>query len=215
MKHYSCILFDLDGTLADTFSGILHSYEFAAEKLGLPVPTEKIVNEVIGAPLAEVFREHFNMDEERVREAIFYYRKEYAKEGILRAKAYAGMEETLRNLKESQKCIGVTTLKNEEFAKQMLKNMNLDCYMDVIIGMDGKDKLTKAMLITKAISQLNQKKESTVLVGDSCYDAVGAKEAGIDFIGVTYGFGFKTKEDIAEYENVGAIKHPIEILLNV
>ena len=42
-------------------------------------------------------------------------------------------------------------------------------------------------------------KSQAVLIGDSKYDAIGAKEAGIDFIAVTYGFGFKTEDDAKEF----------------
>ena len=209
---YKCIIFDLDGTLANTFPGILHSYEFAAKKLGLPIPNEKIVNEAIGAPLAEVFRERFGLNESMTDEAIRYYRENYAKRGILEAEGYPEMEKVLCTLKTEGKKVGVATLKNEEFAKKMLENMGLSKYMDYIAGMDGRDKLTKAMLIAKVLEVLKQKEQETVLVGDSFYDALGAKEAGVDFIGVTYGFGFQNVKDITPYENIGVIKKPLELL---
>lgn len=209
---YKCIIFDLDGTIANTFPGILHSYEFAAQKMGLPIPNEKIVNEAIGAPLAEVFRERFGLDDEAVNEATWYYRENYAKKGILEAEGYPEMEELLSALKTMEKDIGVATLKNEEFAKKMLANMGLSQYINYVAGMDGKDKLTKAMLVERARKKLGRKKEETVLVGDSFYDALGAKEAGVDFIGVTYGFGFKKADDVNSYENVGVIQTPLELL---
>ena len=55
MKKYSCVLFDLDGTLANTFPGIFHSYQYAAKMMELSLPTEQIVGELIGAPLTEVY----------------------------------------------------------------------------------------------------------------------------------------------------------------
>lgn len=45
-------------------------------------------------------------------------------------------------------------------------------------------------------------KLDAVLIGDSSYDAVGAEQAGIDFIAVTYGFGFKSEEDANKYDRV-------------
>lgn len=212
MDKYKCILFDLDGTLVNTFPGILHSYEYAASKMNLPAPTEKIVNEAIGAPLAEVFREKFQLDEEQVTVAMQHYRERYAEKGIYEVENYPRMTEVIKQLKEKGLFIGVATLKKEEFAKEMLMNLGMSEYLDVIVGMDGKDKLTKAGMIQKALKLMQQKSSEAVLVGDSFYDAVGAEEAGIDFIGVTYGFGFKTEEDVQQYKNVGTVNLPIDIL---
>ena len=49
---------------------------------------------------------------------------------------------------------------------------------------------------------LTKEKEEVVLIGDSIHDGKAAKETGIDFIGVTYGFGFKSKDDMKEYNPV-------------
>lgn len=211
MNSYSCILFDLDGTLVNTFSGIMHSYQYAAKRMGLPLPTEKLVNEAIGAPLAQVFADKFDLDEAGVREAVAHYREEYARNGILGAEVYPEIRELLQYLSDNQFKIGVATLKNEEFAKKMLDNLGLAQYIDVIVGMDGKDKLTKAMLIDKALKILEKCQIESVLVGDSSYDAEGAKEAGISFIGVTYGFGFKSVEDVYQYVDAVAVVSPLEI----
>ncbi len=215
MKKYECILFDLDGTLANTYQGIFNSYKYAAEQMELPLPTEKLVNEAIGGKLTEVFRDKFGLNANGVEEATDYYRKRYADKGIYEACPYPQMEDTLRKLKERGVCIGVATLKKEAFAKQMLEDLNLSQYFDVIVGMDTNDKLTKAGIIQKVLSILGQKTDRTVMVGDSLYDALGAEEAGVDFIGVTYGFGFRTVADVQKYKNVAVVNNPIELCENV
>lgn len=215
MSKYQCILFDLDGTLADTFPGILHAYQYAAEKMGLPEPSENLVNEAIGAPLTEVFRKKFGLNQEQTAEAVQYYREQYARTGIMEADRYPHIDEVLRELKARGKLLGVTTLKKEAFAGKILSHLGIDRYMDVILGMDEKDRLTKAELIVKAMTLLGQKREETVLVGDSFYDALGAQEAGVDFIGVTYGFGFQKSADVLAYKRAAAIADILELLEKV
>lgn len=211
MKNYKCILFDLDGTLANTFPGILHSYQYAAEKIGLPLPTEQIVGEVIGAPLADVFRKKFGLSEDILEKALYYYRKYYAENGLHEVKQYDGMSDTLAELKKRGYLLGVTTLKKESFAKDILSDLELAHYFDVIIGMDDKDVLTKSGMIKKAMEQLCVSESETLLVGDSSYDAIGAEEVNVSFIAVTYGFGFHTKKDIEMYKCVGVIGVPEEL----
>lgn len=212
MKQYSYILFDLDGTLINTYRGIFNCYCYAAEQLQLPLPTDKMVNEVIGAPLAEVFRTRFALDNERIQEAISLYRKRYAAEGIYEMESYAQMTEVLEQLKTDGKILGVATLKNEIFAKKMLMATGLDQYMNVIVGMDEGDKRTKADMIMKAIKRMKGNTEETVLVGDSLYDAVGAEIAGVDFVAVTYGFGFKKAEEGRMHKAQYVAAKPIDLL---
>ena len=54
---HKCILFDMDGTLVNTYEGIFNSYKYAFEKMNLDFPGQKFVGKVIGAPLLSVFKE--------------------------------------------------------------------------------------------------------------------------------------------------------------
>lgn len=211
MMH-KCVLFDLDGTLANTFSGILHSYQYAAEMTGYPIPTEKVVGELIGAHLASVFKDTFKLDDERAKIALDHYRDYYAREGLHEAELYVGMEVTLKTLKERGYFVAVTTLKKETFAKVMLEDLGIAKYFDVIIGMDDKDGLTKAGMLEKVMRIAGVSGEETVLVGDSSFDEKGAIEAGTDFIAASYGFGYKSKEEAKATKAVGVIEKPIELL---
>lgn len=212
MSKYKCFLFDLDGTLADTFPGIFHSYQYAAKRIGISLPTEEDVGEVIGAPLAEVFRKKFKLSDHMVQNALYHYRDYYAINGLCEVKQYNGMSKMLEILKKKGYLLGVTTLKKENFAKEILKNLGIAEYFDVIIGMDDKDTLQKSQMLKRAMRVLGVSNMETVLVGDSFYDAVGAKEINIDFIATTYGFGFKTLEDVSSYAHVGVIHMPMELL---
>lgn len=196
MNKYKCILFDLDGTLADTFPGILHSYQYAARETGFPEPDEQIAGEVIGAPLAEVFRVRFGLSEELTKQALYHYRHYYAENGIHEAILYPGMKDTLAKLKQEGYLLAVTTLKKEAFAKEMLKSLGVSEYFDVILGMNDSDTATKADIVKKALAILETQNDEAVLVGDSSYDAIGAEQANVDFIAVTYGFGYKSVEDV-------------------
>lgn len=69
----------------------------------------------------------------------------------------------------------------------------------LILGTDAAAPKTKAQLLEECLIKLSCVKERAVLVGDSKYDAEGALQAGIDFIAVTYGFGFKSEAGAAEY----------------
>ena len=62
------------------------------------------------------------------------------------------------------------------------------------------------------MKELGASLNNTVLVGDTDNDALGAKDVGIPFIAVTYGFGFSSEADLFSYPHIGVAKTPAEIL---
>ena len=175
------IIFDLDGTLLDTSDGILHCYHKTASMLNLRKNSVENDSIVIGGPLSDGFRTLYDIpDEETLAKAIDTYRKLYANEGITKFSAYNGIDTSLSELKSDGYQLGVATLKLEEYAKSMLKN-----------GWNGTEKCTKAYTVTKVLFEQKCLAKNAVLVGDSVYDKNGAEIAGVDFLGVTYGFGIK------------------------
>lgn len=197
---YKCILFDMDGTLVNTYEGIFNSYKYAFEKMNLDFPGQKFVGKVIGAPLLSVFKETLGLSDEKALEAVEHYRKYYSEFGKDELVVYDGIRESLSMLKQKECFLGIATLKREIFAKEILKNQELEQYFDIVCGIDENDKLTKCDLLKKCMIQLNCKPAETILVGDSEYDAEGAEEAAIDFMAVLYGFGFQTEESLKRYK---------------
>ena len=153
------------------------------------------------------------MSPEETAEAVRTYRMYYDKTGKYEAVVYAGMEEALRTLKAAGLSLGVATLKNGAFARDILRRFSLSPYFDVIHGMDGRDTLTKADLIRRCMGDIGAASAETVLVGDSSYDAEGAKAAGVAFLAVTYGFGFSDadRETSQALENAQVAGTPQDI----
>ena len=98
MKHYSTILFDLDGTLTDPQVGITKSVQYALGRMGIEEPAlEKLIH-FIGPPLAASFRESYSMDQEQSVQAVQYYREYFSQTGIYENAVYAGIPELLEKL---------------------------------------------------------------------------------------------------------------------
>lgn len=191
MTKYKLIIFDLDGTIADTSSGILECHRFANAAMGRPVADGLMLDGIIGAPLLTTYLTNFGYPEHEAKKAVQIYRKHYEEEGFAKSKPYPGIEECLQHLKRSGYLLAVATLKAEWLAKRVLDMLGIRSFFDVVCGMDTQDTLSKMDLIVMCMSALGMGKDETILVGDTAYDAKGAQQAGIDFLGVTYGFGFK------------------------
>ena len=207
LQNTKLVIFDFDGTIADTSLGILDSHIFALSAMGRAVPSEEELRKVIGGNLLKVYINTFKFLEADAREAVRVYRERYAQVGIHKATLYLGFKEMLADLKNKGYRIGIATLKAESFAKIMVQEMHIARYFDEICGMDPNDGLDKAGLILKCCDLCGCEKENAVLIGDSNNDWIGSKQAEVSFIGVTYGFVFKTGN---EYEFI-TIDKPMEL----
>lgn len=189
MKHYELILFDLDGTLLDTSPGIFNSVRYAEAQMGLtPIPDARL-REFVGPPPKSMYQSIYGLNEENAFKAAQKHREYGKTKAIYEAQVYPGIRELLAQLKDSGYKLAVATLKAETIARTILEYYGIAEYFDTIVGMDPQETLTKRMTIDLARERTNTTGKS-ILVGDSIYDHVGAAEAGIDFLGVLYGFGF-------------------------
>lgn len=215
MKTYRTIIFDLDGTLADTSEGIYNCIRYAQKMMSLPPITDAQMRSHIGPPMQESYERNFHLTGAELERAIGFH-KEYAlSKGLYEAAVYEGIPQLLSQLKQSGYKLAVATLKYEETAKKMLSFLQVADFFAVICGALADVKLTKAQLLEKCVNLCDGSKDSSLLIGDSSYDALGAQEAGIDFLGVTYGFGFQTADDVNQYPNVGCAGSPTEISAHI
>lgn len=212
MKDYKAVLFDLDGTLIDTSRGVIDCIKLTIEKLQLPPLSMEDILKFIGPPLQNSFRDICHLDEDMISLAVKTFRGYYTGDNLFNVEIYEGIFELLDYLKSKGIKIAVATYKQESFAKTLLEHFEISKCCDYIYGSDPKGILTKADIVQKCIDSFNVDNSKVVLIGDSHFDAIGAKNANIDFIGVTYGFGFKSKQDVNQYDNVFSVDTVQEII---
>ena len=194
---YTTVLFDLDGTLIDTKEGIIKSFRNTFQKLGLPTPPYDTLRLVLGPPLRDCFHTICGLDLELTEKAIEIYRTDLVESGnAFIGKPFGGIPELIIKLKSGGMKLGVATSKVEHLARRVIESARLSSMFDTISGPSTDNRSsTKKDSVLKAIRQIDgATPQSTVLIGDRCYDAQGAVEAGIDSIGVFYGYG--TREEI-------------------
>ncbi len=197
---YDTVLFDLDGTLTDPGQGITNSVAYALEKFGIEVKDKRELYKFIGPPLHESFRKYYGFSDKEAETAIVYYREYFRDTGIFENKVYDGIESLLNEIKLSGRKIILATSKPEEFAKRILVHFGLDKFFDFVAGatMDTS-RSKKGDVIAYAIKESGCSPENTVMIGDRLHDIFGAKENGLDSIGVLFGYGSRK-----ELENAGA-----------
>ena len=199
---YKAVIFDFDGTLADSSKGVFAGIQYALRSIGekeLPIETLKTF---IGPPLEISFETQCNITGEKCTEAVKKYREYYSEKGIYELELYNDTVSTLKELKNLGIKIGVGSSKPELFLNKILEHFEIDKYFDCVSGATfGKPHANKIGIVTDAMEALGiTDKDSVIMVGDRCYDVEGAHGAGIKCICVLQG-GFGTRN---EFEESGA-----------
>ena len=203
---WNTILFDLDGTLTDPAEGITKAVEAALNHYGITVADRAALHKFIGPPLDESFPEFYGFDAARTAEATEVFRAYFDRQGWRENIPYPGVEDMLRDLRAAGKRLLVATSKPEVFALRIMEHFGLAQYFDHICGapMDNQEGAKKAAVIRDALRRAGVEDLSTaVMVGDRRHDIDGARQVGLEAVGVLWGYG-----DLQELE----ASHPVHIV---
>lgn len=191
VSRYKIVVFDLDGTLTDPKVGITKSVQYALHHLAIVEPDLEKLTAFIGPPLSESFARYYLLDEAKIANAIPLYREYFQYQGIFENEIYPGITELLQDLKKSGRFLAVATSKPTVFAEQILRYFDLEPYFDLVVGSNlDNTRTTKTEILAEVLQMCSQYSlRDFVMIGDREHDVIGAKNVGIDSIGVTYGYG--------------------------
>lgn len=203
-NNYQLVIFDVDGTMLDTSEGLLASAVYTIKKLGYKLPEKSVLDSFVGPRIQDSLEKVYGLKGEELQNSAKIFRDHYKEGDVLRAQPYDGIYEVLEMLKEQGVHIAVATNKRQDFVDELMKKYSFEPYVEAVYGTDFEGKLQKVDLIRLCMEKLQMKeKNEVVMIGDSVYDAEAAQNAEINFIGVTYGFDFKTEADVNKWENTG------------
>jgi phosphoglycolate phosphatase len=194
LKPWSCIMFDLDGTITDSAPGILHRLSRTLIQMEHPVPPPEELVRFVGPPILEGFRTLAGMTHEQSLDALLVYRGIAAADGPESdAVVYPGMIGVLRAIHATGVPLVITTSKSEAQANRVLEHLEIHDLFTVITGSsEDETRSAKADVIAEALVRLAALEIDTsrsVLVGDRHHDMDGAFAHGIPAIMVEWGYG--------------------------
>ncbi len=194
------LFFDLDGTIIDSYPGISKGVKYAIGKLGGIPLSDETLRKFIGPPLHDSFMKYQNCDYEKASEYVSAYREYYSVTGVYEFLLFDGIYDTVKELSKSFN-LYVTTSKPKSFTEVILEKAGLlNDFIYVSGGEVGKPDNSKKEVVTNVINKFSLNPESCILIGDTKFDGEGAELVGIDFYGVSYGFG--TKQELSQYNPV-------------
>ena len=185
------ILFDLDGTLIDSVGGIQFAIEGA---IGSVLPDLKIPNFKlsIGPPIRELLEQGLtDVKPEVLDEIVRRFREIYDQDGWKQSVSYEGVDSTLELLQQLQVKQWIVTNKPILPTRKIINHLNLSRFFRDVFSPDCYTPHfpSKADMVVALIDQYGLNPDTTLLVGDSCDDALAASSSKIAFAAATYGYG--------------------------
>ncbi|MBR6593554.1 MAG: HAD hydrolase-like protein [Clostridia bacterium] len=192
MKNKKYLLFDLDGTVADSAPGVIGGAKYALERLGYPLPDESLFPCFLGPPLKYSFMTYAGVSEEKVEEAIAVYREFYRETGVYMCSLYEGAADFLKKARAAGKVMLIASSKPEAFVHTVLSHLGVAEYFDHVSAASFSDAhLSKRDIVARAMAMAGASKDDCVMIGDRIYDVEGAADNGIPCVGIVNGSVFK------------------------
>ncbi len=189
-KKYDTVIFDMDGTLLDTLEDLRDAGNHALRMHGMPERTTEEIRRFVGNGVRKLLvRSVPEGDGNPEFEAVFQsFREYYAVHSNDRTRAYKGVTELLKKLRDAGYAIAIVSNKLDAAVKN-LNQIYFDGIVETAIGeREGMDKKPAPDMVQKAIEELGKTEETAVYVGDSEVDIETARNAGLPCISVLWGF---------------------------
>lgn len=202
MSTAPTLLFDLDGTLADTARDLCHTMNVLLERYGRTTVPEAQVRNMVGAGARALLDRGFKATGEAASEDLLdqafddfisYYSAHIADHTVL----FPGLESQLDKFASTGINLGVCTNKPEGLSHQLLGELGIDRYFGVVIGGDTLPvRKPDPTPLLEAVSRLGGDRSSTIMIGDSASDIDAALAADMGSVCVTFGYTETPAEDL-------------------
>ena len=192
------IVFDFDGTIADTIDLGFRIYNRIAPEYNTKQIDEEFKHEIVTKHPQELLKK-YGISHFKVITLLLRLRKEFTKH-IDEVNLITGMEQALHAIKNAGLRIGILTSNSVVNVRKVMDKYNLSSIIDFVYsgkGLFGKDKVIRSMLKKENISP-----DNVIYVGDETRDVEASKKAGIPVIAVPWGFNSRSSLELA---------HPTEI----
>jgi phosphoglycolate phosphatase len=174
---FSAIVFDLDGTLVDSYPGILQSLNEILHALGCSPVDLAAVKRMVGRGVENLMQQAVG---EGWPEAVRLFRESYNRTHLSGSSLMPYVKQTLGTLRERGTLLAVASNKPPEYTRNILHHLQIDVFFQDVSGPNGliQPKPHPSML-THIMEHLGVRSDQTLYVGDMVLDAETARNANV------------------------------------
>lgn len=196
--HLKALLFDLDGTLVDSYRDIGIHLNRTLRDFGLAQVNVEDVRGMVGGGARELLRRFFS--DGLLEEALGVFRDYYMKEPVIHTKPFEGVREALSYAKSRGVELAVVTNKMEVLSRAILEELGLSDYFSLVVGGDTfREKKPSPMPVLEALSSLRLSSPEAIMVGDTEADMTAGRLAGVKRALAKWGY-VRLEKEIPDFE---------------
>jgi phosphoglycolate phosphatase len=186
-KRYDLIVFDWDGTLANSTQLIVDAICQASVDVDLPVPSQEAASGIIGLGLREALLELFGPITEPTIAALTarYAHYYHAREDDI--PLFAGVADTVQHLHSKGIALGVATGKGRNGLNKALDRSGIKHYFHATRCVDECHSKPHPQMLWQLMEEVGASPENTLMIGDTSFDMQMAQNANVDRIGLSFG----------------------------
>jgi len=187
-RSFELLVFDWDGTLMDSEVRIVECVRAAVAELGLEVPPDSSIRNIIGLGLTEAITALFpRADDQLINEIANRYRQHFLFQNQTPMPLFAGVEETLRELESRGYLLAVATGKSRRGLERSLEHTDLGKLFHATRCADETFSKPHPEMLLQLMDELGTMPSETLMIGDTEYDMQMASNAGTASLAVSCG----------------------------
>lgn len=195
--HRRLVVWDFDGTIADTTAGIVRTMNATLSAHGLPEQCDEAIRQTIGLPLRDSIATLGGLEGAKLNDAVGTYHRLFEEIGAPATTLYPGIAEVVRAQKAVGMTLAIATSRGHKSVEALCRALAIhDCF-DFFVAVED---VARAKPHPEAVNRLrrlaNTDVEHTTVVGDTTYDIEMGRRAGVRTIGV--GWGNHSEDELLE-----------------
>jgi len=200
LLNYDLLIFDWDGTLADSIGRIVEAMRQAADLSGRPVRDDLAIKGIIGLGLPEAIR---TLYPDITGNDLIDFRQHYADsymamDNDVPSPLFQGVVESIEGFRAEGYKLAVATGKARRGLNRVLKAHDWLDYFDITRAADETASKPDPLMLHEILQHCGVQPERALMVGDSSFDLLMARNAGMDSVAV--GYGAQTLDSLREFE---------------
>ncbi len=212
--RYKAVLFDLDGTLLDTLEDLANAGNRVLAAQALPFHAIEAYRYFVGngiTTLVERMLPPSHRHPRQIEETVAAFQHEYAYNWHDRTMLYAGIPDMLDQLAEAGLQLAILSNKPDAFTRVCVEHFLPRWSFDPIFGQrPGVPRKPDPAAALDIAGQLGLRPAEVLYAGDSDIDMHTARAAGMDAVGVLW--GFRGADELRQAGAGWLIAHPLELL---
>ncbi|WP_082428130.1 HAD-IA family hydrolase [Pseudomonas endophytica] len=188
LSKYKLLIFDWDGTLADSIGRIVTAMQVAAKRAGRPERDEESIRGIIGLGLPEAI---LTLYPDMAESEVIAFRQHYADVYIALdeqpSPLFAGVADTLEAFRADGYRMAVATGKARRGLNRVLKAHGWERFFDITRAADETASKPDPLMLNQILAHCAMSPRQALMVGDASFDLLMARNASIDSVAVSYG----------------------------